>query len=68
MGKFIQICASRNDLFALDEEGSIYQYNFDTTTWAKLVATRSSEGPDRDRGTRGGARPRMSANPLRHPS
>jgi len=24
VAKFIQICASQNDLFALDEEGSIY--------------------------------------------
>jgi len=24
MAKFIQICASQNDLFALDEEGVIY--------------------------------------------
>ena len=40
--KFIQICASQNDLFALDEEGGIYQYNFNTTVWVKLVASRSS--------------------------
>ena len=39
--KFIQICASQNDLFALDEEGNIYQYNFNTKAWAKLVASRS---------------------------
>jgi hypothetical protein len=35
--KFIQICASQNDLFALDEEGTIYQYNFSVKTWIKLV-------------------------------
>jgi len=26
--KFIQICASQDDLFALDEVGNIHQYNF----------------------------------------
>jgi hypothetical protein len=41
--KFIQICASQNDLFALDEEGNIYQYNFNAKAWAKLVASRSYE-------------------------
>jgi hypothetical protein len=41
--KFIQICASQNDLFALDKEGNIYQYNFNAKAWAKLVASRSYE-------------------------
>jgi hypothetical protein len=41
--KFIQICASQNDLFALDEEGNIYQYNFNAKAWAKLIASRSYE-------------------------
>src|SRR6185436_5161749 len=40
--KFIQICASQNDLFALDEAGNIYQYNFTATTREKLVAARST--------------------------
>ena len=43
--KFIQICASQNDLFALDEAGSVYQYNFTATTWEKLVAARSAASP-----------------------
>jgi hypothetical protein len=43
MAKFVQICASRDDLFALDEEGSVYQYNFNAKTWVKLVASRSYE-------------------------
>ena len=43
MAKFIQICASRDDLFALDEDGDIHQYNFSTKTWVKLVASRSHE-------------------------
>lgn len=42
--KFIQICASQDDLFALDEEGNIYQYDFNAKTWVKLVASRSYEG------------------------
>ncbi len=42
--KFIQICASQNDLFALNEEGNIYQYNFNTKAWVKLVAGRSRAG------------------------
>ena len=39
--KFIQICASQDDLFALDEGGSIFQYNFNTKTWVELLASRS---------------------------
>mgnify|MGYP001601667171 CR=1 FL=1 len=46
--KFIQICASQDDLFALDEEGNIYQYDFNAKTWVKLVASRSEQG---DRGS-----------------
>ncbi len=38
--KFIQICASQDDLFALDEGGKIYQYNFNEKTWVQLVASR----------------------------
>jgi hypothetical protein len=57
VAKFIQICASQNDLFALDEDGNIYQYNFNATTWEKLVASRSHEGPERGgRGKRGDSR------------
>ncbi len=43
--KFIQICASQNDLFALDEGGNISQYNFNAKTWIELVANRSHDGP-----------------------
>lgn len=56
MAKFIQICASQNDLFALDEEGGIHQYNFNAKTWEKLVAGRSDEEPGRgDHRAGGGA-------------
>jgi hypothetical protein len=41
--KFIQMCASQNDLFALDEEGNIYRYNFNAKAWIKLGASRSYE-------------------------
>jgi hypothetical protein len=47
LATFIQICASQNDLFALDGQGNVYQYNFDATTWEKLAANRSHEGPKR---------------------
>lgn len=43
MAKFIQICASQDDLFTLDEDGDIYQYNFNKKTWVRLVASRSHE-------------------------
>ncbi|MGH7307349.1 MAG: hypothetical protein ACREK6_01500 [Candidatus Rokuibacteriota bacterium] len=41
--KFIQICASQDDLFALDVDGDVYQYNFTTKTWVKLTPSRSNE-------------------------
>jgi hypothetical protein len=41
--KFVQLCASQNDLFALDEDGAVYQYHFNVTTWVKLIATRELE-------------------------
>ena len=41
--KFIQICASQDDLFALDEEGNVHQYNFNAQTWVKLVSSRAHE-------------------------
>jgi hypothetical protein len=41
--KFMQICASKNDLFALDNDGNVYQYNFNAKAWAQLVASRSYE-------------------------
>lgn len=43
MTRFIQLCASKNDLFALDEEGDVYQYHFNVKTWVKLIATRELE-------------------------
>ena len=43
MSKFIQLCASHDDLFALDGDGDVYQYNFTTKTWIKLIPSRSDE-------------------------
>ncbi len=43
MTRFVQICASQNDLFALDADGDIHQYHFDVKTWVKLTANRESE-------------------------
>jgi hypothetical protein len=36
MAKLIQICASQNDLFALDADGIVCHYNFNTNTWMRL--------------------------------
>ncbi len=44
MTKFIQVCASQDDLFALDDDGDVYQYNFNAKRWERLVASRSDEG------------------------
>jgi hypothetical protein len=44
MAKFIQICASQDDLFALDVNGEVYQYNFTTKAWVQLISSRSYEG------------------------
>jgi len=43
MTKFIQMCASQNNLFALDEEGNVYQYHFNVKTWVKLAANREQQ-------------------------
>ena len=44
MTKLIHICASQNDLFGLDDEGQVYQYNFNTTCWMVLGRGRSGQG------------------------
>jgi hypothetical protein len=41
MSKLIQLCASANDLFGLDGDGMVYQYNFNTNTWMTLGRGRS---------------------------
>lgn len=44
MTKLIQICASQNDLFGLDGDGVVYQYNFKTSAWTKLGDGRGDPG------------------------
>lgn len=44
--RFVQICASQNNLFALDEEGDVYQYHFNVKTWVKLTGSRESQEED----------------------
>ncbi|HSE03877.1 MAG TPA: hypothetical protein VLK35_06945 [Methylomirabilota bacterium] len=43
MTKFVQICASQNNLFALDEDGDVYQYHFNVKTWVKLASDRDQQ-------------------------
>jgi hypothetical protein len=63
LAQFIQICASQNDLFALDGLGNVYQYNFNASTWEKLSASRSREEPRRS----DHARPADTERPARRP-
>jgi hypothetical protein len=66
MAKLIQICASQNDLFGLDGDGVVYQYNFKTNNWMQLDHARSDrEEPLRPQGRRTSAppRPRNTAAP-----
>jgi hypothetical protein len=44
MAKLIQICASQNDLFGLDGDGMVHQYNFSTNTWMSIGRGRSDDG------------------------
>lgn len=60
MAKMIQICASQNDLFGLDNDGMVYQYNFKTHTWMTIGHGRSDgpEGPLVERDPRSSKLPR----------
>ena len=49
MVKFIQICASYNNLFALDQDGNVYQYHFNVETWVKLNDNRELPEEERSR-------------------
>jgi hypothetical protein len=42
--KLIQICASQNDLFGLDGDGMVYQYNFSSSAWIELGREWGDEG------------------------
>jgi hypothetical protein len=41
MPKLIQICASQNDLFGLDDDGMVHRYNFNTNSWMRIDAGKS---------------------------
>ena len=43
MTKLIQICASANDLFGLDDEGTVYHYNFSSESWNRLGRGSTSD-------------------------
>jgi hypothetical protein len=43
MAKLIQICASENDLFGLDSDGVVYQFNFNTKNWIRLPRGRADQ-------------------------
>jgi hypothetical protein len=59
MTKLVQICASANDLFGLDGDGVVYQYNFNTKTWMTLGHGRSNRRElSLDEGQTAPARPR----------
>jgi hypothetical protein len=47
-GKLTQICASQNDLFALDTEGIVYQYDFGAKRWQRLDERRGVSALRRD--------------------
>jgi hypothetical protein len=48
VAKFIQICASQNDVFALDDTGDVFRYNFSAKTWVRLIADRHPEDETAD--------------------
>jgi hypothetical protein len=70
MTKFIQICASQDDVFALDDQGDVYRYNFNLKAWGKLIADRHSE-EEMPRGgawSAAGGLAMLSGEPPRRPS
>lgn len=42
MARFGQVCGSQNHLFALDEDGNVYEYRFTVKTWVRLSTNRES--------------------------
>ena len=44
MPRVVQICASQNDLFALDDGGHVYRYNFITNRWVELAKGSRPDG------------------------
>jgi len=68
MAKLIQICASQNDLFGLDDQGDVFQYNFKVKTWVKLIVERNSEEemPGAEAWSANGGAAMPSGEPTRH--
>ena len=58
MAKLIQICASQNDLFGLDGDGVVYQYNFNTNNWMKLGQRGDRGESSRTEGQTGSGQPK----------
>lgn len=66
MVKLVGICASANDLFGLDGDGVVYQYNFNTKTWMPLDRGRSDRRElslDEGQSASAQPRPRSEAQP-----
>ena len=58
VARIVQICASQNDLFGLDDAGIVHQYDFSAKTWRQLAAARSTEASARgEQRARGGEWP-----------
>ena len=47
-GVLTQICASQNDLFALDSDGIVHQYDFKAKMWEPLDERRAFSAVPRD--------------------
>jgi hypothetical protein len=54
MATLIQICASHNDLFGLDSDGVVHQYNFNTSTWISIGRGRTESESPQAQNTLGG--------------
>ena len=68
MTKLVGICASANDLFGLDGDGVVYQYNFNMKTWMTLGHGRSNRGEfslDDGQGASAPPKPLSEAQPER---
>ena len=63
MAKLIQICASDNDLFSLDAEGTVYHYNVNPNDWVRLGREQRDHGePRHGQGQPGSAQSDVSEN------
>jgi len=44
-GKFVQIAATDEELYALDAEGRVWQFDYQKQAWEVLTARRDSREP-----------------------